>query len=319
MKRDYFFDNARVLLIFLVVFGHVIQPSTGDSQLVMALYQTIYLFHMPAMIFVSGFFAKGKWNLIYLKNLIKKLVVPYVLFQLLYNVMNYFEGESVKMMLEPNWSLWFLLSLFSWHLLLALFKRLPTTLGLLLAVGIGLGVGYFDMIGHEYSLSRTFVFFPFFLLGYHVNKQWLFYLLDRTHAKLAGILIVSIVGIHLFLDYPVKLLFGSASYEAMGSPVMGVVSRGFIYLGAILLSLLFLAIVPKQAVTYSKMGQKTLYVYLLHGLFIQIMRHLNLFQIEGLMTFIGAIVISGGLVLLLSSRVVTILFKPLLEFKAVKQ
>ena len=27
-KRDYFFDNARAILIFLVVFGHMIQPYT---------------------------------------------------------------------------------------------------------------------------------------------------------------------------------------------------------------------------------------------------------------------------------------------------
>lgn len=319
IKRDDFFDNARVLLIFLVVFGHVIQPSTADSKPLMALYQTIYLFHMPAMIFVSGFFAKGKWDLVYFKNLMKKLIAPYILFQLLYNVINYFEGQSVKTMMEPNWSLWFLLSLFSWHLLLAVFKRLPKTLGLLLAFGIGLGVGYIDAIGHVYSLSRTFVFFPFFLLGYHVNKQWLFHLLDRTHTKLAGMMIVSTVGLHLFLDYPVKLLFGSASYEAIGVPVMGVVSRGLIYLGAIMLSFLFFTVVPKQTVTYSKMGQRTLYVYLLHGLFIQTMRRLGLFQIEGLVTLMGAIVISGGLVLLLSSPVVTAFFKPLIELKTVKQ
>ncbi|PTG37271.1 acetyltransferase, partial [Staphylococcus cohnii] len=27
-ERDYFFDNARMILIFLVVFGHLLQPYT---------------------------------------------------------------------------------------------------------------------------------------------------------------------------------------------------------------------------------------------------------------------------------------------------
>jgi len=112
VKREYFFDNARVLLIFLVVFGHVIQSSTADSKVVMALYQTIYLFHMPAMIFVSGFFAKGKWDINYFKNLLKKLMIPYLIFQLIHNGFNYWHGQSMKGIMEPNWSLWFLLSLY---------------------------------------------------------------------------------------------------------------------------------------------------------------------------------------------------------------
>ncbi|SUM32414.1 membrane protein, putative [Staphylococcus gallinarum] len=31
-NRDYFFDNARALLIFLVVFGHLLQPYSGEKS-----------------------------------------------------------------------------------------------------------------------------------------------------------------------------------------------------------------------------------------------------------------------------------------------
>lgn len=96
MKREYFFDNARVILIFLVVFGHVIQSSTGDSKAMMALYQSIYLFHMPAMIFVSGYFAKGIWDKSYIMQLIKKLIMPYMMFQWLYNMYNIYSGTLVS-------------------------------------------------------------------------------------------------------------------------------------------------------------------------------------------------------------------------------
>ena len=29
--RDYFFDNARAILIFLVVLGHLLQPYTSED------------------------------------------------------------------------------------------------------------------------------------------------------------------------------------------------------------------------------------------------------------------------------------------------
>ena len=319
VKREYFFDNARVLLIFLVVFGHVIQSSTADSKVVMALYQTIYLFHMPAMIFVSGFFAKGKWDIHYFKNLLKKLMIPYLIFQLIHNGFNYWHGQSMKGIMEPNWSLWFLLSLFSWHVLLAVFKRLPKKMGLSLALFIGLAVGYIDAIGHVYSLSRTFVFFPFFLFGYYMDKAWLFNWLEKLQMKVAAMLILSLFSVHLVLSYPASLLFGSASYEAIGSPVTGIFLRLLVYAGSMVMSYLFFVFVPKKEVTYSKVGQKTLYVYLLHGLFIQVIRRLNLLQIEGLLTFGLAVLVSVGVVFLLSSRLVTLPFKPVIELKRVKQ
>ncbi|WP_395966755.1 acyltransferase family protein, partial [Brevundimonas diminuta] len=51
-------DNARFLLIVLVVIGHAISTVRTDSQLGFALYAYIYLFHMPAMILLSGMFSR---------------------------------------------------------------------------------------------------------------------------------------------------------------------------------------------------------------------------------------------------------------------
>lgn len=59
MQREAYFDNAKLLFIFLVVFGHLIQPLKSQIELVNVLYQWIYLFHMPVFVLASGFFAKG--------------------------------------------------------------------------------------------------------------------------------------------------------------------------------------------------------------------------------------------------------------------
>ncbi|HDD3731023.1 TPA: acyltransferase, partial [Staphylococcus aureus] len=45
-ERDYFFDNARAILILLVVFGHMLQPYTSGDKYLSALYLVIYSFHM---------------------------------------------------------------------------------------------------------------------------------------------------------------------------------------------------------------------------------------------------------------------------------
>ena len=55
-ERDYLFDNYKVILIFLVVVGHFIQPAYGNNALINALKWMIVSFHMPAFIFISGYF-----------------------------------------------------------------------------------------------------------------------------------------------------------------------------------------------------------------------------------------------------------------------
>jgi len=123
VKREAYFDNAKVLLIFLVVFGHVIQPFIDSSRELNALYMWIYTFHMPAFIFLAGFFAKGSRDFNYIIKLTKKLLLPYVTFQLIYTFFYFAIGKNnwQTSIFYPHWSLWFLFSLYSWHLLLLWF------------------------------------------------------------------------------------------------------------------------------------------------------------------------------------------------------
>ncbi|MCD8365289.1 MAG: acyltransferase family protein, partial [Clostridiales bacterium] len=73
--RDFHFDNIKAVLIFLVVLGHVFRNlgANGDEYLV---YKIIYSFHMPAFLFISGYFMK--YNP---KKFFAGLVPLYLLFQ----------------------------------------------------------------------------------------------------------------------------------------------------------------------------------------------------------------------------------------------
>jgi fucose 4-O-acetylase-like acetyltransferase len=70
-NRDAYYDNAKFLLVFFVVFGHFIQSYIHEDQLIYTLYTTIYTFHMPAFILISVFFAKGFHKKGYLKKIAK--------------------------------------------------------------------------------------------------------------------------------------------------------------------------------------------------------------------------------------------------------
>ena len=92
--RDAYYDNAKFFLIFFVVFGHFIQSYIHEDQLIYTLYTTIYTFHMPALILISGFFAKGFHKKGYLKKVAKKLIIPYLIFQGVYSLYYFFIHEQ---------------------------------------------------------------------------------------------------------------------------------------------------------------------------------------------------------------------------------
>ena len=58
--RSYLFDNYKALLIFLVVTGHMIDPAYGNTSAIDFVKWYIFAFHMPAFLFITGFFSKRK-------------------------------------------------------------------------------------------------------------------------------------------------------------------------------------------------------------------------------------------------------------------
>ena len=75
-------DNIKFFLIFCVVFGHMLElVDTG------VWYKIIYSFHMPAFIFVSGYFAQFNrkkiigvlYTLIFYFNVCTCFLTPFLL------------------------------------------------------------------------------------------------------------------------------------------------------------------------------------------------------------------------------------------------
>lgn len=273
-KRSQYFDNAKFILIFLVVFGHVISPLKGKDNLLSTLYTFIFLFHMPAFILISGYFAKGYRKKGYVRKAFKKILIPYVIFQVIYSLFYFWNGETAAFKIDlfhPHWTLWFLLSLFCWNLFLYVFARLGW-IGFFIAVALGIGIGYIDHIGSFLSLSRTFVFFPYFLLGFLLQREQLTKIIRNKIAFPIGILIM-IVTIIISAGLPeisLTWMFGDTSYAGMGKEeIIDGLIRVCQYAGTLLVIFGFLALIPSNQYRVTAIGQRTLYVYLFHGFIIK--------------------------------------------------
>jgi len=322
-KRSKYFDNAKFILIFLVVFGHLISPLKEEDGILFTLYTVIFLFHMPAFIFISGYFAKGFKKKGYIVKSIKKILLPYFIFQIIYSVYYYLNGQEASLefdFLHPHWSLWFLLSLFCWNLLLYVFARFRWV-GFCFSIGLGIAIGFIDDVGSYLSLSRTFVFFPYFLLGFLLNGDQLKKAIRSKYSRPVGLVIILGTLFSFGFSLPhnvVPWLLGDTSYANMGQEewVDGLY-RGFQYLLTLIVVYGFLTVIPSNPLKVSKIGERTLYVYLFHGFIIKSLEvaviDQNLFNFSG--QYLLLIILSFVICLILGSYVTKKYTRPIVELK----
>lgn len=323
-RRDYYFDNARFFLIFLVFFGHSIQPFIEDSNAIYSLYMVIYTFHMPAFVLISGYFTKNFRRKGYITKLFKKLIIPFLIFQLVYTIYYYFLFDKPDLsfqIVEPRWSLWYLLSLFCWNLLLILFANLKRTISIPLSIIIGLLVGGVDVISNEFSLSRTFVFFPIFLIGYYLERNHFTFLLQSKGIKAFSLFLFAIA-YTLFYHYPFQQqwLFGSKSYAELDATfIEGFFIRFIVYVLNFTFMTAFMSLVTERQIRFTHIGRYTLYIYLLHGFIVQPFRQSFIIDLlEGIWIIIVCGLLSFFGVLFLSSKFITTLFQPIVELRVKK-
>lgn len=319
MKRSAYFDNAKAILIYFVVLGHLLSGYLRANEYLDTLYLVIYLFHMPAFILISGHFSRKLKTLEDVKKLIKTLLFPYVIFQLIYSLYykKVFSDPIEFALFEPRYALWFLLSMILWKVMLSIFGGHKVMI--VVSLVLSLFIGYISEINEWLSLSRTFFFFPFFLIGYFVNRRTFEKLKNKWNVRIASISSLLLVGfVFHFGDVRWReWFFGRVPYEEIYYSIFdsAVVSRLVIYLFMIGSSYLFLTLVPSKQRWYTAIGEKTLGVYLLHLFIIRAFKETELyFWIEQTDNFVVLILIAFAIVYVLSHKWVWRLTKPILTF-----
>lgn len=85
-QKYLFIDNAKFIGIFLVIFGHTLQllQLTDNNLICKQIWNYIYLFHMPLFFIISGFLYKKKELTVNINKIVFGLLIPYLIYQILY-------------------------------------------------------------------------------------------------------------------------------------------------------------------------------------------------------------------------------------------
>lgn len=267
--------NVRFALIALVFLASGIEPVIGRFGTLHALYTWIYMFHMPLFAFVTGYFARP--NLLGRKGngVLQTVAVQYVIFQTLYTAADLLFFHSIEdrpSFFLPFLMLWFLLAHFGWRCALRVMAAMRIKHPIFWSAVLGVAIGYWDGNGSWLSLSRMFVFLPFFTAGYAVHPSRILALYNGWLRKAMGSASLALLAVIPFLAWESTpdWLYGKFTYSEMG--VAGV-HAGLARFGGYLLQAAsgaaFLALISRRASKWTDMGSRALYVFLLHGLFVR--------------------------------------------------
>ena len=269
-RRDPWFDNAKMLLVTLVVIGHswVLLPEETLAR--NWFYDFLYLWHVPAFVIVTGYLSRSfTWSPGHLSRLVTTVAVPYVIFEAALAAFRVtVGGEELDMLFaDPHWPMWYLAVLFLWRLATPL---LGSPRGLAVAVAVSLLGGL--ITGEYLDAQRAMGLLPFFVLGLLARPEHVEVLRRPAVRAGAAALLVTAFLLAQLIDgrLATEWLYWRSSYAELDAGMIhGIAIRAALLAVGGLLALSFLAWVPRRGGWFARLGAATLVVYLFHGFFVK--------------------------------------------------
>ena len=277
-------DNAKFFLIYLVVLGHMINKIAPNAYMDKYRFMQrcvfiIYTFHMPAFLFINGLFAKktvdnkrydkiGSFLRLYIIMSILKFAAVFAV-----------DGKASYKLLYEEGVAWYALSLFSMFLIaifLKPYRRVEMIIG---TIVLGMVIGYDTGLDNFLSLTRTFTYLPFFLIGYYFDIKKFLNFIEKTSVKIVSwtVLVAYCAGVCLKIK-PIYFMYhaflkGKSSYEVtftaktIGANACnyGWLYRLIYYFVAFAVMVAFLSIIPNVQIPFvTTLGSRTLPVFVIH-------------------------------------------------------
>lgn len=303
-ERNLKLDNAKGILITLVVIGHMLLPIQGTTRGVTNFFYMIYAFHMPAFVFISGLLAQHIYTRVPKRYFNGRRWCSTLWLYLLFQFILFFSeipayGRTTRFpdFLHTSGAPWYLLALLLWYLMIPFFyayrgKVLPVGIPysliawILLAImslaGGYLASGALAGLGDFLALDRVIAFAPFFFAGYFIGPERLMrFLREKRDIVLLltafGFLCFALVGTQTFdrlLPYK-NVVYGTWYYrfhpEQNSAAFPGALAaqlwliRLAWFLVSGLMSFVLLALMPNRRLPLiTTIGQRTLQIYILH-------------------------------------------------------
>ena len=308
---SYLVDNIKVLLIFLVVFNHIIAFQLVKVDVIVRyVWYAITIFHMPAFVFMSGYLSKKPQDV--LKN-VKNLLIPYILGYSLTWYAYIWTGRSMDYeLLRPSGTvMWYVLALFIYRLTIeALGKvRFIVPLSIIFALWAGTRPEFTTYL----SSSRIVVFFPFFVAGYLWKSDYT-KVVRKFKGKwvlvlVSGLLLYAIPNFMIANEIPIDIFRGNHTYQLSGmDDITGMLIRLLMYLVSFVLVLTFLALIPDMKLPITFVGRNTMGIYFFHYPIMIVLNGLLLLSIPQMMNVWVLFGVSWILVLILGSKPVSFIY-----------
>ena len=127
-ERNLKLDNAKGILITLVVIGHMLLPIQGTTRGVTNFFYMIYTFHMPAFVFISGLLAQRIYTRVPKPHFNGRRWCSTLWLYLLFQFILFFSeipayGRTTRFpdFLHTSGAPWYLLALLLWYLMIPFF------------------------------------------------------------------------------------------------------------------------------------------------------------------------------------------------------
>ena len=257
-KRSAYWDNIKGLLMLLTVFAHILFQLQDRSEVFNTTVDLIYMFHMPAFVFVSGFFGKSERSHSF--ESILKLILLYFVFN---SIMGFIYG--FYSLLHPMYSYWYLIALIVWRLTahhIARFKEINLILFI-----IALFAGFYPSIDNTFATARIIGFYPYYMSGYLLSKEKSVAFTSKKYIKRAAIGFVTAftavliaVGAYSYFNYSNNALqMGAYSdpIDAFGRIVLYIIAFLMIYALRCLST-------ERKIPLLTMFGRNTLWIFILH-------------------------------------------------------
>jgi fucose 4-O-acetylase-like acetyltransferase len=330
-RRVPMWDNARFIAITLVVVGHAILKLIAESDTAYGVYLFVYAFHVPVFVAVAGYFAKANPpGVKQLKRIVTDLVLPYLIFEAIWSAIHSIRAGWVSVdFVSPSWTLWFLLALIVWRVVLPYLALLRFPF--LISVIVSVACGYLPGVGGDFALNRTLALLPFFVLGWKLRQLPLTAIWLRASTRTVwlvragAIAVFGVLALVIALDVPLwrdlkvrRVFLYEQAYPEFGYDQWwaGALRLGAIALAVVLIAA-FLVLVPRRTTWFSSLGQATMYVYLLHTFVLYPIRDSGMLGgPQSDLLLVGMILFSILIAVVLSQPIVRRIFRPLVEPRA---
>ena len=288
------------------------------------MYSLIYTFHMPLFIFISGRFSHIREKEKYKQSIIR-LLETFVVFQMIKAIPPLLVHDNITWkslvgcFVCPRWTLWYLLSLVYWRIMVyavpkTFYKNRPKTV--LTVCFLVCLLGGFVPVSYPFSIQRTMAYLPFFFMGYYsTDIDVKRFVAQIPIAVSIAVLASSFLILYFVLNKNISFITNcSSSYWSVPtiSPILRCLARGILLIVATTIGAMVMRLVPTKE-SLARWGSMTLVIYIYHSFIITALRaiisHGNLPH-DIISLFVYANAITFGLIFIARFKFFTMLLNP---------